>query len=199
MSNAILSKVAAKTAAEVCRQFPLSEEARELILPDLAPSPYLAALREHQLFADAIRFLAHALPKREAIWWACRCARSAHGSACPPAAAAALQCAEKWVADPSDAHRRAAMPAAEAVGLADPAGCVAAACFWSGGSLAPPDLPAVAPAEHLTARVVAASILLAAVRTEPARAPDKYRQFLQLGLDVASGANRWKEPGEARS
>jgi hypothetical protein len=193
MSNGTLSKIAAKTAAEVCQRFPVGEEARKLLRDDLSPSHYLTALMEHQLHLDAIRFLAHALPKREAVWWACCCARRAHGSACPAAADAALRAAEKWLADPSEDNRRATMPAAEKAGLGDPAGCAAAACFWSGGSLAPPELPAVPPGEHLTAHGVAGAVMLAAVLGEPAQVTEKHRQFLTLGQEVASGVNRWKE------
>jgi hypothetical protein len=193
MSSSNMALVAAKTAAEVCRLCPPGEAAQKLLRPELTASQYLAALMEQQLDPDAIRFLAHALPKREAVWWACLCVRSARGTT-PAAAAAALYEAEKWAADPSEDNRRAAMSAAEVVGLSDPAGCVAAASFWSGGSLAPPNLPVVPPGEYLTAHGVAGAILLAAVFTEPARAPEKHRAFLKLGLDVASGANRWKEP-----
>lgn len=193
MSNGTLAKVTAKKAAEVCEQCPLGDAAKKLLRPELTPSQYLTALMEQQLDLDAIRFLAYALPKREAVWWACLCARSAHGPTPPQPTAAALQAAEKWAADPSEDHRRAAMPAAEAAGLADPAGCAAAACFWSGGSLAPPNLPVVPPGEHLTAHGAAGAVLLAAVVKEPARASEKHRAFLRLGLEVASGANRWKE------
>jgi hypothetical protein len=191
--SSTLAKVAAKTAAEVCQHCPLGEAAQKLLCPELTPSQYLAALMEQQLDLDAIRFLAHALPKREAVWWACLCVRSARGIT-PPAAAAALHEAEKWAADPSEDNRRAAMSAVEAVGLSDPAGCVAAASFWSGGSLVPPNLPVVPPGEYLTAHGVAGAVLLAAVLTEPARASEKHRAFLKLGLEVASDANRWKEP-----
>jgi hypothetical protein len=194
MSNGTLARVAAKTAAEVCTHCPLDDAAKKLLRPEWTPAQYLASLMESHLEMDAIRFLAHALPKREAVWWACLCVRSVHGPTPPAATAAALQAAEKWVADPSEDHRRAAMAAADAVGLADPAGCAAAAGFWSGGSLAPPNAPVVPPGEHLTAHGVAGAVLLAAVLTEPAKAPDKHRAFLKLGLDVAGGANRWKEP-----
>jgi hypothetical protein len=194
MNGRVLAKVEAKTALEVGQRFPVSDAARKLLRPDLTPAQYLETLMEQQKYPDAIRFLAYALPKREAVWWACGCVRGTLDATCPPAVQTALQAAEKWVVDPSDDNRRAAMPAAESAGLAEPAGCVAAACFWSGGSLAPPNLAAVAPAPHLTAHVVAAALLLAAVRTEPERAMEKQRKFLQLGLDVAAGNNRWKEP-----
>jgi hypothetical protein len=195
MDNDVLARLAAKTAAEVCPRVELEEAARKVLRSDLSPGQYLAVLMEQHLYTDAIRFLAHALPKREAVWWACVCLRSLQSSASPPAAAAALQAAEKWVADPSDANRRVAMSAASAAGLSEPAGCIAAACFWSGGSIAPPDLPAVAPAEHLTAHTVAAALMLAAVRTEPAQAAEKFRQILQSGRDVANGLSRWQSSG----
>ena len=40
-------------------------------------------------YTDAVRFLAHALPKREAVWWACLCVRKAAGANPPPPAQAA--------------------------------------------------------------------------------------------------------------
>jgi hypothetical protein len=178
--------------AEVCKRFPLGEEAGKLLKPDLAPRKFVETLIERQLFLDAIRFLAHALPKREAVWWACVCARQVCGSKEPAPFMAALAAAEKWAADPSEDNRRAAMPAAEAAELGTPPGCAAMAAFWSGGSLAPPNAPVVPPPDHLTGHGAAGSIMLAAVRTEPEKAPEKYKKFLAAGLDVSRGANRWK-------
>src|ERR671937_3326223 len=98
MSNG-LAKVTAKTAAEVCKHFPLGDEAKKLLRDGQTPAQFLDLLIEKQQFPDAVRFLAHALPKREAVWWACLCARAAAGPNPPPKAAAAVQAAEKWVAD----------------------------------------------------------------------------------------------------
>ena len=86
-----------------------------------------------------------------------------------------------------------AFPAAEAAGLGHPAGCTALAAFLSGGSLAPPKLPDVPPADHLTADCVASALQIAAVLNDPAKAPDHHRAFLDVGLDVARGKNRWKD------
>src|SRR3989442_581350 len=95
-----LAKETAKTAAEVCKHFPLGEEAKKLLNDSLPPAQFLDTLIAKQQFPDAVRFLAHALPKREAVWWACQCARAVAGAELPPKIAAALQIAEKWVADP---------------------------------------------------------------------------------------------------
>jgi len=192
MSNNGLLKVNAKTAAEVCKHFPLGDEAKKLLTDTQTPKTFLDALIEKQQFPDAIRFLAHALPKREAVWWACLCTRAASGSNLPPKIAAALQSSEKWVSTPSEENRRAAMPAAEAAEFKTSAGCAAVAAFWSGGSLAPPNLPVVPPGEFLTAHGVAGAVMLAAVQSEPEKAPEKYRKFLAQGIEVAQGTQRWK-------
>ncbi len=192
MSTGGLTKVTAKTAAEVCKLFPLGDEAKKLLRDGMAPRPFLDALIEKQQFPDAVRLLAHALPKREAVWWACLCARQAHGASPPPPIGPALTAAEKWVSDPSDDNRRAAHAAAQAGATGSPAGCAALAAFFSGGSLAPANLPAVPPGETLTAQAAAGAVLLAGVLAEPQKSVDKYRKFLALGVDVGNGVNKWK-------
>ncbi len=189
-----LTKVSAAKAVAVGKDLPLGDKARELLRDTLTPAQYLQLLMDNQQYLDGVRFLAHALPKREAVWWACLSARSAAGPNPAPPIRAALEAAEKWVADPSEDNRRPAMAAAEAATLATPAGCAAAAVFWSGGSLAPPNLPEVPPGETLTAQGVTGAVLLAAVQTEPEKAVEKQRAFLTQGIDVANGTNRWKEP-----
>ena len=191
MSETSLPAIAARTAAEAARDAPLEAEARALLRDDLGPRGYLDALAGVRLFPDAVRFLSHALAKREAVWWACLCARSAHGPTAPGPIAEALHAAETWAAEPDEPNRRAAEAAAEAAGLGTPAGCAAMAAFWGGGSLTPAGLPEVPPGEFFTAKGVAGAVMLAAVEGDPAQIPETFRRFLALGLDVAAGSNRW--------
>src|SRR5262245_44734732 len=95
-------------------------------------------LLEQEQYPRAVRLLAEALPKREAVWWACQCVRHAGGPELATLAVAALRAAEQWAADPSEDNRRAAYTAAQPVGFGTPAGCAALAAFLSGGSLGPP-------------------------------------------------------------
>jgi hypothetical protein len=194
MSNGELAKVTAKTATEVCEHFPLGEEARKLLRDELTPWEYFDLLLQAQHYPDAIRFLAYALPKREAVWWACLCARNVSGTPPPSQIAAALEAAERWVADQTEENRRAAMPAAEAAEFRTPAGCAAVAAFWSGGSLGPPDLPVIPPGEYLTAHAVASTVMLAAVLMEPENAVEKYRTFLTQGIEVANDIHGGSSP-----
>lgn len=184
-----LSKVAAGTAAEICRQVQLGDEAQALLSDGMTPAEFLDLLTKQGHDADAARFLAHALPKREAVWWACLCARASLATDAKPALLDALKAAEAWVYKPVEENRRAAMARAEAVGFESPASWAAVAAFWSGGSMAPPDAPAVPPGEALTGVAVAGAVILAAVQTEPERAAERYRLFLAQGIDIANGGS----------
>lgn len=179
---------AARTAADVARPLTLSDGARALLTPTATPRQYFDALAG-TFPEDALRFLAVALPKREAVGWGCRCVRERLAAGLPPAAGAALAAAEAWVKEPTESARRAAGSAAEAAGHGTAAGCLAASAFWSGGSLAPPDLPPAPPADHLTGLAVAGALLLAASADLPT-APEAHRRFLALGGDIAAGRVR---------
>jgi len=188
MSGAIVNT----KASEISSVAELSQEAVALLRPGLQPPDYVSLLQEKSLFADAVRFLAHALPKREAVWWAWICARHAAGDNPPPKILDALHATEMWISQPTDEHRRAAHAAAEAAQFSTPAGCAGLAAFFSGGSLAPPDSPAVPPGEFLTAKAVSGAVIFAAVSNEPAKAPEKFKQFLAQGLDVTVRLKLWR-------
>lgn len=192
MSTAPLTKVEAKTAADVCARFELSEPAQALPRDGISPGAFLERLIDERHFHDAVRLLAYALPKREAIWWAARCTRLALATALTPEQLSALETSERWCAQPSEELRRAAWTASEKAQLKNPAGCAALAVFFSGGSLAPPEAPVVPPADDLTPRTVAGAILMAAVIRQPEQAEQKYLQFLEQGRAIASGKDSWK-------
>jgi hypothetical protein len=151
---------------------------------------FAQVLQKKKQHVDAVRLLAHALPKADAVRWAVGCAKGAAGDKAPLAEAAALAVVEKWLGDPAEDQRRAAMPAAEAAGLGTPAGCAALAVFFSGGSLAPPDVPVVPPGEHLTAQAAANAVILAAVGKEPEKAAGKFDWFLAEGLNLGGNGTK---------
>src|SRR6516165_5276303 len=140
----------------------LEDEARKLLADQQTPRQFVEVLVQKGLLADACRFLGQALPKREAVWWALQCVRQAGGANSTPSAAKCLQAAETWVLSPKEDSRQAAKPLADAAGIATPAGAVALAVFFHGGSMTPDDLPLVPPPEHLTGATAANAVLLAA-------------------------------------
>lgn len=147
----------------------------------------IARLVALERFNDAARLAAHALPRREAVWWACMCARATPDPARTPLDEAALVAAEAWVRKPEEAQRRAAMKAAEAAAFRSAEAWAAVGAFWSGGSMAPEGQPVVPPAEHLTGVAVAGAVVLAAVRAWPERGPARLQRFVASARDIAAG------------
>jgi hypothetical protein len=180
------------TAHKLATVSELGEEAMALVRAEMHPRELVESLMEKLLFPDAVRLVAHALPKREAVWWAWVCARRAAGDAPAPPIKAALDATEKWIAQPTDELRRQAMDAAQTAGLGTGAGCAGLAAFFSGGSLAPPDAPPVPPGEYLTAKAVSGAVIFAAVSKEPEKAPEKFRAFVAQGLEVTQRIKLWE-------
>src|SRR6185369_4623257 len=86
----------------ICEVAELGDEAQALLTPEQKPLEFVDALVEKKLYADAVRFLAHSMPKREAVWWGWMSARRAAGENPPPKIKAALEATEKWIAQPTE-------------------------------------------------------------------------------------------------
>jgi hypothetical protein len=137
---------------------------------------------------EAVRLAAHALPKREAVWWACMCANAVPDAALTAADSAARLAAEAWVRKPADdSLRRAAWDAAQKTEFRSPEAWAAVGAFWSGGSMAPEGQPVVPPADHLTGVAISGAVVMAAVRGRPERAADRLGRFLTAARDIAGG------------
>jgi hypothetical protein len=154
----------------------------------------IAALERGGKLIEACRLAAHALPKREAVWWCCMCARAVPDPTATPADAAALEAAERWVRRPEEEARRAAMAAAEAAAYRTTEAWAAVGAFWSGGSMSPVGQPVVPPGEHLTGVAVSGAVVLAAVRPPTARFDARLQRFLGAAREIAAGGPGRLEP-----
>lgn len=128
----------------------------------------LASLEDGGMRRQAVRLLAHALPQREAVWWACMCARHTAPANLAETDRLALEDAETWVRQPSDEAKQAAAMRAEA-------------------ATAPPDPRRQSPSRKLPGTAVVGSITLASLRRIPAASQARLQRFLQSGRDIASG------------
>lgn len=188
METGPLNKISARKAADICAVAAVAGRT----LPDAgdaSPVEYLTKLVSAPALDDAVQFMAFALPKREAVWWACLCARSQVHDDTPAPALAVLTAAEAWVYRPTDENRRAAMELAQATQFDSALIWPAVAAFWSGGSLAPLNLPVVPPAPHLLGVAVSGAVTLAAVQIEPAMAEQKRKRYIEIAIDIANGGS----------
>src|ERR1700730_10161015 len=88
------SRVPAQTAREICEGYQPAEKALELLRPEHTPRQFFDLLLAKELWVDAGRFLAQALARCEAVWWACVSVRQVSGSTATPKATVALAAAE---------------------------------------------------------------------------------------------------------
>lgn len=182
-------KIESTDAGAICSRVELSAEALRFLVPGLTPQGFLASLTQGGLPADAVRFLAFALPVREGVWWACMAAQALAGPEVLPAHALSLEKAAAWVHEPNEETRRACFTAAEAAGLKGAAAFAALAAFWSGGSMAPPEMPEALPDPRLSPIAVGASVLLTVTGADPRRMDPNFEEVLRRGLDIADGGN----------
>ncbi len=138
-------------------------------------------------FHDAVLLLAHSLPKREAVWWACQCARSTQPKEAPQRERAAIDLAENWALKPNNDKRLKALAEGEAIGSYATAGMVTLATGWSAGNISSDQSIEVPPPPHLSAVAVAAAVTLAAA-AEPEQMDAHYQRFIQDGLKIIASA-----------
>ena len=155
----------------------------------------LAVLEQNGKLVEATRLMAYALPRREAVWWACMCARHVTPPALLDDDRAAIEAAELWVRSQTDESRRTAFEYAGRAGFNTPEAWAAVGAFWSGDSLAPVGQGAVAPPAHVAAAAVAGAVALASVR-DPARRIERLTRFLASARDIAVGGSG-RLPAEA--
>ena len=94
-------------ATEVSRYVTLGEEAKKILTPEISANEFIEALISKQLHPDAVQFIAHFLPKRQAVWWALGCVKQSVAQLTPEQDVA-MKTTERWIAEPSEENRQAA-------------------------------------------------------------------------------------------
>jgi len=150
----------------------------------------------------AVTVLAQGLSRRAAVWWACVVVRREPSPEVPPADSPralatrarelrALEAAEAWVTNPCESTAQSAHEVSKGAS-GTPAGLAALAAFLGGESLAPPGAMPVPPGDHLAGIAASGAIRIAAVRHRPEKSGTILREFLEIGQQVANGAESWE-------
>ncbi len=182
--------VTSKTAKELTEHYDaIEDDAFDLLQPDSTPKEYMDALLEKKYFADSIVFLAHALPKRQAIWWACLCSKFVANEETTPEDLASLNMSEQWVYEPDDSKRRLCGDLAQKSEYKTSQSWVAVAVFWSGGSISDEEGPTLEPGPFLCAHAVSGAILNAVGVSGADDIDVQFQDFITQGLNIADGGN----------
>ncbi len=167
----------------VLKRVAFDREAADIAVRCVTVSEALDRLVESGFLAEATTLVAHALPRREAVWWACMCAHHTAPATLSACDRLAVRAARSWARHPRGATRRRAMERAESAGLATPEAWAAVAAFWS----EPGDEALVPLPTYLTGVAVAGAVGLAAIRGGPHLRTERLRQFLASAREIALG------------
>jgi len=139
---------------------------------DASPEAGYRQLRSRGDLNRAIRYIAHALPRFEAVAWAASLLdERSRSTPLDARERQALDHAIRWVEEPTDEYRRATFEAGEGTSEDSPERLLASAVFMSGGSISEVDLPPVQPSQQICGQLAAAAVMIAAYRSsDPAAA-----------------------------
>jgi hypothetical protein len=151
---------------------------------DSAPLDYARALLSSPRPSEAVIFVAHLLPRREAVWWAIQCVRAMLG---PSADDEAFRAADAWVRAPEEDSRRAALAAASAGDQKAATTWLAFAAGWSGGSVTSTNKDPMAPPPAACAQGVHTAVILAACAGDPIGVVDRLKACADAGIRFADG------------
>jgi len=180
----MLSRIRFATARSVFEAFP---DLRYVVEPpedDIKPLDLARALSATPRPSDALLFISHLLPRREAVWWAAQCVRAFIGEA---SVDEALRAAETWVRTPEADNRNAALSLANASDRRKSTTWLAFAAGWSGGSMLPPDREPLPPPAGACAMAANTAIMLAVAAGDPRAVVDRIGACAEAGVRFASG------------
>ena len=182
-----LIKLAGAELATVLERATLAPEAQAPLRGCADVADAIVRLESAGFAAEAIRMMAHSLPKREGVWWACMCAANTAPPDLPEPDRLARETAELWVRQQKDEQRRAAMSHAETGGFQTPEAWAGVAAFWSGDSMSPVGQPAVPPPASAMGGAVAGAVALSAARGDVTKHAERLKRFLESGRNIAAG------------
>jgi hypothetical protein len=180
------SRIRFDTARDVFESFPDLKYAVAPPKDNSGPLDYARALLASPRPTDAIVFIAHLLPRREAVWWALQCCRAMLG---PGADDESLRAANAWVHAPDDHNRRSALAAADAGDHSAPTTWLAFAAGRSGGSLSAPDQPPRPAPPSACAMAANSAVMMAVCSGDPLDVVERVRACAEAGFRFAEGGD----------
>jgi hypothetical protein len=181
------SRVRFVEARDVVAAFPALKRLSPQPQAGVAALNFVGVLMASPRPVNAILYLAHILPRREAVWWARQTVRAIFGPECE--ADAAFRAADVWVRAPEEDRRRAALALGEAGDKRLATTWLALAVGWSGGSLAAEDQPPRAPRPSACAEAANAAIVLSVCHGPAPDIAKRIRASVDAGVRFAEGGD----------
>lgn len=187
-AESAMSRLRFNTAADLFDAFPTAEEDMVVAPSDAPVLPFMQSLLKGPTPEEAITFCAYLLPRRDAVWWGCRCLGSIV-DALPQTDTAFLDLAQRWALQPDEENRTMALIAGMDADAKTPGAWMALGAGWSGGNMMVNTDNVIPAPPYLTAKAINAGILSALARLDLARRATTLHDFVSIGDRVARGTD----------
>jgi hypothetical protein len=182
-------KVLAEKASEIVGADEVDPGSLELMSADMRPEAYIRELTVAEKWPDAVKVMTRALPPREAVWWACVCARQLQSLDGGSKEMSALEAAEKWVYKPTEKNRRKAFRLAQESEPDSAATLSALAAGFSAGNLPAAQDQHIDLESGVFSRIVDAVVMISAAEKSGDQVAAQFQRFLKSGENIACGGN----------
>lgn len=182
-------KIVAQKAKDVIGNVELTDESLALLTDEIRPEAFVRALESEGQLMDAIKTLAYSLPRREAVWWACKCVPDMQDVVSAKSELEALDIAEKWVYEPTDDRRTAAFKSAQESSTSSGGFMCAMAVAFSEATL---QVSAEQEMDVDTAAfpgMIFAAIIMAAAEGDGTQMDQRSAKYLKIGEEIAQGGS----------
>ena len=150
-----------------------------------SPTHFLKGLSSADKLPEAVTFCAYLLPRREAVWWACRSVRTLSDDIAPDRDAGLLA-AEAWVYEPEENHRETALDVGTKGESKNPTTWLALAAGWSGGFLPSTTSQQPVPVpQYMTPRAVRIAVLTSVPKVHPSERSARLQKCIDEGIKLA--------------
>jgi hypothetical protein len=180
-----MARLRFETAKDLFDAFPLSADELMVEPTDEPCLDFVRSLVGREEETKAIGVCAYLLPRREAVWWACRSVRTLN----PERSNEENQClkvAEDWVKEPEEERRLAALEIGNQTSHKLPTSWLARAAGFAGGSMPFGEGIWVPIAPDQTARAIRCGVLTAVARVAPHARSELLRHCVEDGIRIAS-------------
>jgi len=180
-------KIKQQSIEQTCKYADLEKTSQTLLTPDQSISQLINKFIERSAFKDVISVIAHALPPREAVYWACLCVRDVLDQNTMSEDLRAIKAAEQWVIKQSESDRMLNHQIAEDLDYTTASAWVSNAVFWSGGNISTDKNAKVEPPEGIFGKAISGAINLASATEDGKKTEQIKKQFIKRGINIAQG------------
>ncbi|WP_434052104.1 MAG: hypothetical protein RDA78_23025 [Roseibium sp.] len=180
------SRIRFTSANQVFQTYPDLGEDLDPPASDISPQDFALDILKGEDPYAAILFFAHALPKREAVWWGLRCVIGLDQGKTTEDMKL-LELVTSWVQDGDEEARLAVQAATDDFVGDSPSLWIGRAASLSGGSLSPNPEFRVDTLPHLTAVCASGAVQLAITGLRPGPREEAIGDCISAGISFAEG------------